>query len=133
MVVFSASSPIDEAQLAAWVRESQPTWDSYQEDIKGQLGARAAAQWQGEFVEARHTAGDSVEIVFKVVGPWATRDVAMPILVRDPELGVTRLAETTAEGALRIYHLTLDGAEAPPWLEVQYPHHTRRVPLSRAS
>lgn len=129
LVVMSAAAPIDETALRARIQASMPTWESYQEDIKGQLGARPAAEWRGELTGARIAADGAVDVLFRIEGPWAERDLGVPILVRDPELRVTRAAETIREDGLRVYRVPLAGAASLPWIEVQYPHHTRRIGL----
>lgn len=129
LVVTSTGAPIDEAALRARIQASIPTWESYQEDVKAQLGARPAAEWKGELVGGRIGADGVVEVMFRIEGPWADRDLGVPILVRDPELRVVRAVETIREDELRVYRVPMAGASSLPWVEVQYPHHTRRIGL----
>jgi hypothetical protein len=123
-----APVPIDEIDLAIRVASAKPSWESYQEDIKGQIGARAAAQWEGEAARAWTEAG-AVFVQFQLAGPWVERSVSVPVLLRDPSLAVHRAAEVTREGALTTYRFDLPDLEERmlAWVEVHYPHHTRRM------
>ena len=125
------STELSEDDLAERCAQSVPRWDSYQEDIKGQVGARPVAQWLGKPVSASAKAG-AVAIDFEVTGPWAARIAAVPIIVKDPA-GAVLVAHGTGDSAGTVtYEITLPGAEQPsvPWLEVQYPHHRERLPLN---
>jgi hypothetical protein len=125
------STELSEEDLAARCADSTPRWDSYQEDIKGQVGARPVAQWLGKPVSASANTG-AVAVTFQVTGPWAQRTAAVPIIVKDPA-GAVRVAHGTGDGAGTVdYKITLPGSEqsSVPWLEVQYPHHRERLPLN---
>lgn len=121
--------PIEE--VAQRCREAQPAWQSYSEDIKGQVGARPVALWRGEVIEARQK-GESVEVVFLLEAPWSRWEAAMPILLREPAGNVILGAADSQPSEQRTYRFTLfaPGQAAPlPWIELQYPHAQIRITL----
>ena len=125
------STELSEDDLAERCAQSVPRWDSYQEDIKGQVGARPVAQWLGVPASASAVNG-TVTVTFTVNGPWAERAAAVPIIIKDPT-GAVLVAHGKGDGAGTVsYEITLPGAEqsSVPWLEVQYPHHRERLPLN---
>ncbi|MBW7865081.1 MAG: hypothetical protein GX580_04480 [Candidatus Hydrogenedens sp.] len=128
---LGASDPPD-SEIARRCRESRPGWQSYQEDIKGQVGARLVAQWHGE-IDAVRADGGNVTVSFRLSPPWDTRDAALPVLLRLPS-GEELLQDTALrEGGLRHYHFSLPEKSAPPpWVAVHYPHRERRVALDAA-
>lgn len=113
-------------ELLARVERSHPTWQSYYEDIKDQIGAGPVAQWQGRLTEVR-IAGGEVEVTFSLAGPWADRHVAIPVLLRDARGEMMRESGVRFEGNSVTYTFSTDAAK--PWIELQSPEGTRRVAL----
>lgn len=132
-VILAACDPdIDVDKLRQRIDQSQPTWQSYQEDIKGQVGATPVAQWKGRPVETRHE-GATVSVLFAIESPWADYGVAVPILLRDPMGGVYRNASATHAAGVTTYVFELredSGRSSLPWLEIKYPHHEQRLALN---
>jgi len=121
---------ISEEELAARCAESVPHWDNYQEDIKGQVGARPVALWQGKPVRA-HATDMKVEVEFEVSGEWANREAAVPLLLKEPggAIIVGRGKGNGSGGATYTFELPSADQSRLPWIEVQYPHHRERLPL----
>lgn len=120
---------VSEDELAKRVASCRPTWQNYHEDIKGQIGAGPVAEWEGslEAVEARV---GSVTATFRISGPWAGRDVAIPMLLQEPLNGAHQNNGAQREGDRVIYRFDLPSADgALPWIELRFPHHTRRVAI----
>jgi len=119
-------------ELSRRCGESRPEWSSYQEDIKGQVGAAPVAAWKGEPVRVELT-GRQLRITFRLSSPWSGYDAALPVLVRDPLGNVSRnVSGERLDDGLRGYGFTLPGepdAAQIPWLELRYPHTERRIPL----
>lgn len=113
-------------ELLARVESSHPTWQSYYEDIKDQIGAGPVAQWQGRLTEVR-IAGGEVEVKFSLAGPWADRHVAIPVLLRDARGEMMRESRVRFEGDSVTYTFPTDASK--PWIELQSPEGTRRVAL----
>lgn len=122
-------------ELGRLTETSQPRWDSYQEDIKGQIGARPVALWEGEPVSARAQDGVAT-VTFVVRGPWATYGAAIPLLLRGPEGAIHRHSDVRFENNSVIY--IFGSVEEPalaqtvPWVLIKYPHNEKRLPLSPA-
>ena len=117
-------------ELVIRCRESHPEWRRYQEDVKGQIGAKPIAAWEGRPVEAKQD-GAKVVVVLQVAPPWAGYDAVLPILLRDP-LGVVHSPESSQrEGALCRYTFSLDadGVQTLPWFEVRFPRGEMRIAL----
>ncbi len=128
-MVNSQGVPRDE--LMKRCQESHPQWERYQEEIKGEIGARPVAEWNGEPIAVNRN-GDEVLITFQLEGPWIDYAVPLPILLRDP-LGNVQCS-TTAEyaGATCTYHFSRPKDEADsllPWIEVHYPRQELRISL----
>ncbi|MCH7909053.1 MAG: hypothetical protein IIB38_05485 [Candidatus Hydrogenedentes bacterium] len=124
--------PVSYEELAERVSASRPEWANYHEDLKAQVGVTPVAEWQGEPLQALQT-GRQLDIIFDVTGPWSQRDVALPILVRDPFGGVYRDVHAKREKNRVTYRFVIDPSaeHAPvPWVEIQYPHHERRLVFS---
>lgn len=118
------------AELARRCDACAPAWTGYQEDIKA-IGARPVAEWRGEPVSAQFTGGEA-RVTMALAPPWDSREAALPLLLKDPEGQIHRHATTEGAGAHRIYifrDIASPGANAPPWLELQYPHTRRRLYL----
>ena len=131
IVARCRAEPLSQGELVRRTQECQPTWQDYPEDIKAQIGARPIAEWGGEPVEVG-CEGDSLSVVFRLEGPWATRDAVIPVLLKDPRGGVRRHGETRRDGPLVTYVFTLPDADTQPsWLEVLYPTGQRRIALSQ--
>ena len=130
IVLFSGSGP-SEAELATRVKAAHPDWPDYQEDMKGQVGAGPVAEWVGEPVAA-YQDGKDVVVRFRLTGPWVKRDLSLPILLRDPVLKVYRHASAARHGDITDYrfHVSDQDERVLPWVEVKYPHHTRRLTLT---
>lgn len=129
LAYWVTGAPIDETALARRVAESVPQWANYQEDIKGQIGARAVAQWRGTLVSAEWT-GAALEAEFELFGPWAGRDVALPILCHTPSGKFLRSAEAARDGMVVRYRFPAGDEESvlrPAWVELKYPHEERRI------
>lgn len=122
---------LSEEELASRCDTSVPHWDNYQEDIKGMIGARPVAQWQGRPLTAQANAG-KVEVRFQITGEWAARAAAIPLLLKDPA-GAILVGRGTGDGAgTATYTFELPDLDklAVPWIEIQYPHHRERLPLN---
>ncbi len=121
---------IDEADLARRCVQSRPEWNNYDEDIKAQIGATAAAQWDGEPLRA-HAGNGQVQVTFAIRGPWEKRSAALPVLMRDPYGNTLRdSGEAGRNGSERTYTFILPAATAEgslPWIEIKYLHHERRL------
>ncbi len=119
-----------DGELAARIAKSRPAWESYQEDIKGQVGAGPVAQWDGTPSRLWFDK-DAVFVAFAMKGYWATRDGGVPVLLRDPSGRVQRDLRSDRNGSMIRYTFErpkLDGM--PAWLEIKYPHMERRLVLS---
>lgn len=119
-------------EVAQRCREAKPSWQSYSEDIKGQIGARPVALWRGEMAHVRQENG-SLSILFRIEEPWSGWEAAMPVLVRDPMGAVCLGVAEDQVGPERRYRFALaaDDDSAPlPWIEVQYPHAQIRITLN---
>ncbi len=128
-MVNSQGLPRDE--LLKRCQDSHPQWERYQEEIKGEIGARPVAEWNGEPIAVRQNNGE-VLITFLMKGPWITYAVPLPVLMRDP-LGKVQCS-TNAEyaGAACTYHFPRPKEEADailPWIEVHYPRQELRISL----
>jgi len=124
----------DPAELATRCAESHPAWVSYQEDIKGQVGAEPVARWQGRLAEVRQEAG-SIIVTFQLEQPWADYEAAVPVLLRDPMGRDYRQDSAERENSLRRYVFHLDaetGTSTLPWIEIHFPHTERRIALGSA-
>ncbi len=131
LLAYRNAQGVSPEELQHRCEASRPEWRSYQEDIKGQIGAAPAAKWQGSPIRAEHK-GAKVRVTFLLDPPWAAYEASIPVLLRDP-LGKTRLSSTCErDGPRRIYTFALTTDQAPgrlPWIEVRYPHHERRLAL----
>ncbi len=128
------AQPLDPEERARRVREAAPRWSSYDEDIKGQIGARPFAEWHGEPAAIESTPA-GINVVFDLQGPWLERDPALPILLRDPIGRVHRSHQATRKNGQRIYHfppLTGLPDEALARFEVRYPHNVRALYLRKS-
>ena len=127
--VYENSRPLDPRVLAERAAASLPHWATYQEDIKGQIGAKAVAQWQGRPVRA-HQEGRVVQVEFEIDGSWETYRAAMPILARDPFGNEVRDIRAAVEGARVTYAFEFGVDSGPgviPWIELQFPHNDQRI------
>lgn len=122
---------LDPAELARRVEESRPTWQGYDEDIKAQLGAASVAEWRGRLVEVAWEPG-RIRAAFELAGPWARRDIAIPILLHDAHGSVLRSSEAHVSDDGRVtYTFDYPGTAPPAWLELRYPFYgARRIVLS---
>jgi hypothetical protein len=134
VIIWAVRSPGNPSveELARRVAACHPTWQNYQEDIKGQIGAAPVAQWRGTLIETR-CENTLVSVTFQLSGPWAQRDITIPILVREPSGNWFEGTQTHRQAARATYTCQLpeDTANLPfPWLEIRYPHGEKRVVLS---
>lgn len=119
-------------ELQRRIETSAPRWANYQEDIKGQIGAAPAAEWEGKPISARID-GANLRVEFEIAGPWEARELALPLLAHDPLGNTYQNTAALFEGARVTYVFTL--AEVPargtlPWVEIKYPHRERRLVFS---
>lgn len=122
------SAPTD-AELSKRAALSNPAWQSYTEDIKAQMGAGPSAEWSGTLSQVT-CEPDAIRATFRVTGAWATRDAAMPILMREPLGHIIKNRGATHEGGSVTYEF--ERADAiksgiPAWLEFRFPHGEHRV------
>ena len=125
MILFSGNDPSPEL-LAARIAASAPGWNSYQEDIKGQIGASPVAEWSGRLVTAAQ-GDDLLSLSFVLEEPWKTRDGALPVLIRLPDGATLMPRDAIIDGEHRVYRYALPSSAPLPWAEVQYPHHRERL------
>lgn len=130
--------PVPDDEIARRVRDSRPTWQNYPEDIKAQVGARLAAEWQGEPVAAESD-GVEIRVTFRLHGPWKDRDQAFPVLLEEPLGGIhqnTAAAIRTDMPDTVVYVFPLGDAERGmpiPWIHLKFPHGERRIVLSNGA
>ncbi len=126
-----AEARLDPGDLIRRTALSNPDWANYQEDIKAEIGAAPVAQWQGRPVTAEHL-GSSVRVTFKLTGPWADREVVIPVLLRDP-LGHDRRHRSYEIASPNVTYVFPIGesvsVNAVPWIMLKYPHHEERLTL----
>lgn len=123
------SASVSPEEIARRCRESKPVWQDYQEDVKGQIGARAAATWHGE--PTRLELQDGVALLtMRLSGPWTAYAVGIPILLRDPQGNTALSIDAGPPGEERTYTFALPTKSVPPWLEIHYPHAERRLALT---
>ena len=121
----------DPNELTKRCADSHPVWVSYQEDIKGQVGAQSVALWRGRLAEVRQESG-SITVTFQLDPPWVDYEAAVPVLLRDPMGHEYRQDAVEREGGARRYLFHLDtqtGASTLPWVDVHFPHTERRIAL----
>ena len=129
---WEANQAPDLNVLAARCASSEPSWSNYDEDLKGSLGARPFAAWEGRPVSASMREGNLVLMV-SMEAPWSEYDFGLPLLIRDhlghiipgrPEAGVTEATR------LYVFPLAAHGVDsAPPWITLLYPRHEMRITL----
>ena len=133
LVLFNAcGAVVPEDEIARRVRASRPTWQSYSEDIKAQLGAGPAAEWEGSLREVRIEGGE-IRAVVELSGPWAKRSVAAPVLLNDPVGGPRQNTTAERDDGRVTYGFSLPSSQsglAVPWVELKFPNGQRRVSLS---
>jgi len=123
---FDTSLSNDE--LAARVAAFTPEWETYQESLKAEIGARPVAEWEGEPVSAERRTGHVV-ITVELQGPWAQRDFGLPLILRGPTLRTYAPATVEQKDGVAVYRFDVAEGEALPWVEVQYPLGRRRIPV----
>lgn len=124
----ACSAPFDAQTVEERVRTCTPTWESYQETIKAEIGAGPVAQWTGSPTGAVYAAGE-VTVTFRVEGPWADAGLAMPILMRGPDMNAQLPIDATVSGEYTTYRYTIDTAAIVPWVDVRFPRATERMQL----
>ncbi len=131
VVAWLAAPEISPEELLRRCEACKPEWLSYQEDIKGQIGARPVALWRGEPVSVRRT-GSGWEVAFALSPPWSEYGAAVPVLLRD-SLGGELIPESSRmEDGLRVYRYKSPPDAGGPWVELHYPHTERRIVLDAA-
>ena len=122
------NTEITPERLKQKVESSSPRWANYNEDLKSQIGSTPVARWKGEPVRAFIKDGGAT-IVFKIEGYWAETPVNLPLLARDPLGFVWREANSQRIGDEVTYTFPLQSklSTSGLWLEIQYPHHTKRI------
>lgn len=118
--------PVSDEELAARVEGAHPTWQSYQEDLKAQLGAGPVAEWQGELVAAVQE-GETLRLTFQLTGPWSGRDCFAPVLVADPREILHPPVSAVREKDSVVYRFSLPSAGPLPWVEVKFPNGQMRL------
>lgn len=106
-------------------------WNDYSEHLKGFIGAGPVAEWAGTPVDAR-VEGCSVVIRFRLTGPWATRNIGIPIMIREPRGATFTSCDVRPADGLIAYRFTFPApAATPPWLEMKYPRGQIRLAFQR--
>lgn len=130
-LVLHGDVEVSPEMIAERCRQSEPSWESYQEDIKGQIGAGPVAEWAGEpaAVTARE---EEVTVDFALQAPWRDYDAALPVLLRDSFGSTCPQVHTEHVDGVRRYHFSLMGEalkHTPSWFEIRYPHGEDWLPL----
>lgn len=129
MYLVSLSARVSEAEIARRCRESEPRWESYQEDVKGLIGAAPTAEWSGRPAAVTVTAS-GIKVEMLLTGAWASREAVIPLLVRDATGSVLLSQEASGEGARRTYHFPPPPEQGlASSLELRYPHGEAWIPL----
>ena len=121
------SRGVSPEELARRCAGARPAWQSYQEDLKGQIGAAPVAAWRGHPVEARFT-DTEILVLFALEGKWVDYAAALPVLLRTPSGDVlTGVAEDKA-GARRTYRFAMEeDSGRAAWIQLRYPHASKRI------
>ncbi len=127
-LAFGCSARVADEELFRRASAAHPAWQSYEEDIKAQMGAQSAAEWSGLLVRVDCDAA-TIRAAFRLEGPWASRACAFPILMREPGGSVARNGDARRENGLLTYAFERSKSEAPAWLEFRFPHGERRIVL----
>jgi len=130
VLAYVNTGGIAPAELERRCAAIRPAWQSYQEDIKA-IGAGPVAAWRGEPVRLEWQ-GAVIRLTFRLSDPWSGYSAMLPILLRDPLGREYCSVSGQREGGLRTYTFELETASAGsslPWVEIQYPHTARRLPL----
>jgi hypothetical protein len=130
-VVAACSPSLSPQDLERKTLAAQPRWESYQEDLKGAIGAGPVAEWQGRPVEVCRE-GDVFRVTFVLTGPWVGRQAAIPVLLRDPTGATLRHDAVCRHGDQATYDFKLAAQDAgpPAWLEIKFPHGQKRIVLN---
>lgn len=115
-------------EIAARALASQPAWNRYDEDVKGQIGAAPVAAWQGAPRWIRVGAAGT-EIAFDVQGAWRDYAAPMPILARDPFGQTHRCAAGRWEADAFVYLIPGLTDAGIPWIELRYPRGEMRLQI----
>jgi len=132
VAALGCTPAITDAELERRVDASRPAWESYQEDLKSQIGAGPVAQWEGVPVKVR-TERRAVHVTFRLTAAWAHRGAAIPILMREPLGGVHRNIDARCDGdrVTYLFECPPSASGMPfPWIELKYPHYQKRIVLS---
>ena len=131
-LTLGACAPtMSESELAVLAENSRPKWQTYQEDIKADIGAGPVAQWVGEPVKAVHEQA-GVRVTFQMSGPWAARDTAIPVLIQDPLGRVIQNVSHQRRQQTLTYQFNFSetgSATTLAWIEIKYPNRVKRMIL----
>lgn len=130
IIIVGGCFQIPDRELAARVKAAQPDWQSYLEDLKGQVGAGPVAQWQGTPVHARKTQNELL-ISFEISGSWVKRVCYIPVMIREPRGAVFVSADAEKDDSCARYKFQLPQmARDVPWVELKYPTGQIRLVFS---
>ncbi len=130
--MLRGSLDVSPKELAKRCARSAPAWQNYPEDIKAQIGATPVAQWHGELVSVSR-ANATIQIAFNVTGAWRHRAMAIPVLLREPHGGIhcSKQIRHLNEQTVYLFELPHEMRQAAlTWLEVRFPHGTKRIVLA---
>ena len=116
--------PIDEVRTR--IESSQPEWANYLEDLKAQVGSSPVAKWRGTITQGQASEG-TVTLEFTTQGYWNEHEIIIPMLIRDNLGYVTQQTKARYQGETLTYTFTLQQQSPPPWIEVRFPHNSRRI------
>jgi hypothetical protein len=128
----SCAPGVSGKELSDRAAKARPAWQSYEEDIKAQMGAGPAAEWNGSLTRVEMDQS-SIRATFRIEQPWASRDIPFPILMRQPKGGISQNKEGRREDGFFIYLFDRPEdmrGEPPAWLEFRFPHGQRRIVLN---
>lgn len=131
LILYFAAAPgrISRNELAERIAKCHPTWQSYEEDLKAQLGAAPTAEWDGQ-PESAHYHDRSLTVEVSMTGPWIEYQLAAPILVKDASGAVLQLTSMELAGDRAVYRFSLGastGGTSLAWIDVKYPRGQRRL------
>ena len=135
VTLVTMDGEITPEQLQEKVLACAPRWANYNEDLKGQIGSTPVARWKGEPVRASIEGGQAT-VVFSIEGYWVDTAVQLPVLAREPLGDVMRATRSHGNGSEVSYFFALKpeviSGSGSVWLEIQYPHHIKRIVFDSA-
>lgn len=128
---LACTPQLKDAELLARCARSRPSWASYEEDLKAQIGATPTALWQGRLTEAQWEETGQFKTTFEITGPWSGLQAMLPILLKLPDGEMLRNDPVPSPpGQTRVYWFSVQGQRrGVPWVELKYPHEERRISL----